>query len=47
MIVRWLTSGTLDHVPTTVLDHCPKLLRLFHAVADHAGVKEWLAKAKP
>jgi glutathione S-transferase len=46
MIVRWLTSGTLDHVPTTVLDHCPKLLRLFHAVADHAGVKDWVAKSK-
>jgi glutathione S-transferase len=38
MIVRWLTSGTLDHVPTSVLDHCPKLLRLFGAVAEHAGV---------
>jgi glutathione S-transferase len=38
MIVRWLTSGTLDHVPTSLLDHCPKLLRLFGAVAEHAGV---------
>ena len=47
MIVRWLTSGTLDHVPTTVLDHCPKLLRLSRAVAEHAGVKDWLAKSKP
>jgi prostaglandin-H2 D-isomerase / glutathione transferase len=46
MIVRWLTSGTLDHVPTTVLDHCPKLLRLFRAVGEHAGVKDWQAKSK-
>ena len=44
MVVRWLTSGTLDHVPTHVLDHCPKLMRLFRAVADHEGVKAWLAK---
>lgn len=45
MVVRWLISGTLDHVPTTVLDHCPKLLRLFRAVGEHAGIKEWLAKS--
>lgn len=46
MVVRWLTTGILDHVPTTVFDHCPKLLRLYGAVADHAGVKAWLAKTK-
>jgi glutathione S-transferase len=45
MVVRWLTSGVLDHVPTTVLDHCPKLLRLFRAVGEHEGVKAWLAKS--
>lgn len=44
MIVRWLTSGVLDHIPTTVLDHCPKLLRLGRAVGEHAGVKSWLAR---
>jgi prostaglandin-H2 D-isomerase / glutathione transferase len=42
MVVRWLTAGTLDHVPSTVLDHCPKLLRLFRAVGAHEGVKSWL-----
>jgi prostaglandin-H2 D-isomerase / glutathione transferase len=46
MIVRWLTSGTLDHVLATVLDHCPKLLRLSRAVGEHAGVKDWQAKSK-
>ncbi len=45
MVVRWLTAGTLDHVPTTVLEHCPKLLRLFRAVGEHAGVKAWLARS--
>lgn len=44
MVVRWLTAGTLDHVPGSVLDHCPKLMRLYHAVAEHPGVKAWLAK---
>ena len=46
MIVRWLTSGTLDHVPTTVLDHCPKLVRLAQAVAGHPGVQAWQARSK-
>ena len=45
MVVRWLSSGVLDHVPTTVLDHCPKLQRLYAAVGEHAGVKAWLAKS--
>lgn len=45
MLVRWLVSGVLDHVPTSVLDHCPKLLRLSRAVGDHPGVKAWLAKS--
>jgi glutathione S-transferase len=46
MMVRWLTSGTLDHVPTSVLDHCPKLLRLYQAVSEHSGVKGWLGKGR-
>ncbi|MBN8510948.1 MAG: glutathione S-transferase family protein [Burkholderiales bacterium] len=46
MVVRWLSSGTLDHVPTTVLDHCPKLLRLYRAVGAHPGVKSWLERPK-
>lgn len=45
MAVRWLITGTVDHVPTTVFDDCPKLLRLYHAVGAHAGVKAWLAKS--
>lgn len=45
MVVRWLTSGVIDHVPTTVLDHCPKLLALFRAVGEHEGIKGWLAKS--
>ena len=44
MVVRWLTSGVLDHVPTTVLDHCPKLLRLARAVAEHEGIRAWMGR---
>lgn len=46
MMARWLASGVLDHIPATVLDHCPKLLRLHTAVAEHAGVKAWLSRGK-
>lgn len=46
MVVRWLTTETLDHVPTTVFDHCPKLLRLYRAVGEHEGVKAWLARPR-
>ena len=45
MVVRWLISGTIDHVPTTVLDHCPKLKRLCQRVGEHPGVKAWLERA--
>jgi prostaglandin-H2 D-isomerase / glutathione transferase len=46
MMAQWLTSGVLDHVPTSVLDHCPKLHRLHKAVSAHRGVKGWLARQK-
>lgn len=45
MMARWLTSGVLDHIPTSVLDHCPKLLRLHKAVDQHPGVQGWLQRA--
>ena len=40
-IVRWFKSGVIDHVPSTVLDGFPKLVRVHDAVADHARVKAW------
>jgi glutathione S-transferase len=46
MAVRWLTTGIVDHVPTAVFDEYPKLMRLYHAVSEHPGVKDWLAKSK-
>lgn len=47
MVVRWLTSGTVDHVPTTVFDHCPKLKRVYERVGEHPGVRAWLERATP
>lgn len=46
MIVRWFVSGTVDHVPTTVFDHCPKLKRLFAAFGQHPGVQGWFARSQ-
>jgi prostaglandin-H2 D-isomerase / glutathione transferase len=43
MLARWLTSGVLDHIPTSVLDHCPRLLGLRDAVAADARIQQWLA----
>ena len=45
MVVRWLTSGTVDYLPTTVFDHCPKLKRLYARVSEHSGVRAWLERA--
>ncbi len=45
VVTRWFVSGTLDHIPKTVFDHCPKLMRLYHAVGEHPSVKSWQAKS--
>ncbi len=45
MVVRWFATGTVDHVPASVFDHCPKLKRVYQAVGDHPGVKAWLARS--
>jgi glutathione S-transferase len=44
MVVRWLSSGTIDHVPATILAPFPKLVRLHDAVRDDARTKAWYAK---
>jgi prostaglandin-H2 D-isomerase / glutathione transferase len=44
MMTRWLASGVLDHIPTSVLDHCPKLLALHAAVASYPMVQSWLER---
>ncbi len=44
MAVRWFNGGKVDHIPATIFDAYPKLVRLHDAVRDHAGVKSWYAK---
>lgn len=44
VVVKWLKSGVLDHIPPTVFDSFPKLGRVHDAVRDHARVKEWYAR---
>ena len=44
MAVRWFNGGKVDHVPATIFDGYPKLVRVHDAVRDHAGVKGWYAK---
>ncbi len=44
IVVRWLASGGLEHVPPTIYAECPKLMRLHEAVRDDARIKAWTAK---
>ena len=46
VVTRWLAGGTVDHVPTTVLDDAPKVRALVSAFADHERVKAWYAKPR-
>lgn len=45
MIVRWFAAGTVDYIPKDVFAPFAKLMRLYHAVADHPGVKSWQARS--
>ena len=44
MAVRWFIGGKVDHIPATIFDAYPKLMGVYHAVREHAGVKSWYAK---
>jgi glutathione S-transferase len=44
LIVRWLSSGKIDHIPATILAPYTKLNRVHDAVRDDARVKAWYAK---
>ena len=46
MVVRWLATGSVEHVPATVFDAYPKLQRVYEAVGDDPGVKAWQAKTR-
>ena len=44
MMVRWIVTGVIDHVPSTVFADYGKLTRLYEAVAAHPKIVEWLAR---
>ena len=46
VVVGWLKKGALDHVPTDVLDHCPKLQALFENVKSHPRVVAWYSRPR-
>jgi len=46
VVVGWLKKGALDHIPTDVLDHCPKLLALFENVKSHPRVVDWYSRPR-
>ena len=45
MVVRWFARGTVDHVPATVFNGYPKLMRVHDAVRDDARIKAWYARS--
>ncbi len=44
MIVRWLKSGALDHIPSNVFADYRKLNRVHDAVDAHPAVRAWYAR---
>lgn len=46
MMVRWLSGGKLDHIPTTIVAAFPKLVGVHDAVRDHATIQAWYAKQR-
>ena len=44
MAVRWFSGGKVDHIPATIFEAYPKLMRVHDAVRDHPAVKSWYTK---
>jgi glutathione S-transferase len=44
MGMRTFRRGVMDHIPTTVFDPFPKLIRLYDAFEAHGPVKAWIAR---
>jgi glutathione S-transferase len=44
MAVRWFRSGVVDHIPRSVFDPFPKLVRHHDAVANDPRIAAWRAK---
>jgi prostaglandin-H2 D-isomerase / glutathione transferase len=44
LLVRWIRSGALDHLPKNVFEAFPKLNAAHDAVAAHPSVVDWYTK---
>lgn len=47
VVIGWLKSGVLDHVPTDVLAKFPKLEKVHENVKQHAKVVAWYSRPLP
>lgn len=47
MLIRWLRSGALDHIPKDLVDRvAPLLVRHFERVSSHPGVAEYYRRRR-
>ena len=46
-LMGWLSSGTIDGIPTDLLKDFPKIRRVCLAVDRHKKVQEWIEKTYP
>ena len=44
MGMRTFRRGVMDHIPTTVFDAFPKLIRLYDALEAWPAVKAWITR---
>jgi prostaglandin-H2 D-isomerase / glutathione transferase len=44
MGMRGFRRGVMDHIPPTVFDAFPKLVRLYDAVEQHPALKAWMSR---
>lgn len=45
MAVRWFNGGKVDHIPATIFDAYPRLVRVHDAVRDDARVRAWYGRS--
>jgi prostaglandin-H2 D-isomerase / glutathione transferase len=47
MLIRWLRSGVLDHIPKDIVDRvAPSLVKHFERVAGHPKIAEYYQARK-
>jgi glutathione S-transferase len=47
IVIGWLKSGVLDHVPAEVLAKFPKLDKLYESVKKHPKIVAWFSRPQP